>query len=238
MQRQHQARNQDRVQREEGEPGCHGLKAMRPGGPEGQARRGPRIEAVIRRLDLRGQTLRARELRSVVPRARLDVERYTAEAQLYNHRLETSRLRSPIAGVVVTPHVEEKAGERVQPGYRFCEVVEQDRMAVEMRVPETDIGLVRAGSPMALKLNSFPTVTFRGTVERVGEQTAAADGEQYFVVRAIFGNRGGLARDGMIGDAKITAAGGYEESGWYPVGYVLFRAPARWVWEKFWSWMP
>jgi GAF domain-containing protein/biotin carboxyl carrier protein len=174
----------------------------------------------------------------VSSRARLDVERYTAEARLYNQRLETSRLRSPIAGVVVTPRVEEKVGERVQPGDRFCEVVEQDKMAVEMRVPETDIGLMRAGSPVALKLNSFPTVTFRGTVERVGEQTAAADGEQYFVVRAIFENRGGLARDGMIGDAKITAAGGYEESGWYPVGFVLFRAPARWVWEKFWSWMP
>jgi hypothetical protein len=75
-------------------------------------------------------------------------------------------------------------------------------------------------------------------VERIGEQTAAAEGEQYFLVRALFQNRGGLARDGMIGDAKITAAGGYEESGWYPVGYVLFRAPVRWVWEKFWSWMP
>ncbi|MDE3135419.1 MAG: GAF domain-containing protein [Acidobacteriota bacterium] len=171
-------------------------------------------------------------------RARLDVERYTAEAQLYNERLEMSRLRSPIAGVVVTPHVEEKVGERVQPGDRFCEVVERDQMAVEMRVPETDIGLLRAGSPVALKLNSFPTVTFGGTVERVGEQTSAAGGEQYFLVRALFENRGDLARDGMIGQAKITAAGGYEESGWYPVGYVLFRAPARWVWETFWSWMP
>ena len=171
-------------------------------------------------------------------RARLDVERYTAEAQLYNQRLEMSRLRSPIAGVVVTPHLEEKAGERVQPGDRFCEVVEQDRMAVEMRVPETDIGLVRAGSPVALKLNSFPTVTFHGTVERVGEQTSAAGGEQYFLVRALFENSGGQARDGMIGEAKITAAGGYERSGWYPVGYVLFRAPVRWVWEYLWSWLP
>ena len=34
----------------------------------------PRIDLVIRRLDLRGQTLRARALRGVVPRAALDVE--------------------------------------------------------------------------------------------------------------------------------------------------------------------
>lgn len=171
-------------------------------------------------------------------RARLNVERYSAEAQLYNQRLEWSRLRSPIAGVVVTPHMEEKVGERVAPGDRFCEVVEQDRMAVEIRVPETDIDLVRAGLPVALKLNSFPTITFPGTVQRVGEQAAASGGEQFFLVRALFENRGGLARDGMIGEAKITATGGYARSGWYPVGYVLFRAPARWLWENFWAWWP
>ena len=34
----------------------------------------PRLDGVIRRLDLRGQTLRSRTLRGVVPRAALDVE--------------------------------------------------------------------------------------------------------------------------------------------------------------------
>lgn len=171
-------------------------------------------------------------------RARLDVERYTAEAALYTQRLEESRFRSPIAGVVVTPHLEEKIGERLEPGDQFCEVVEQDRMAVEMHVPETDVGLVHAGAPVALKLNAFPTIEFHGTVERVGEQTASAEGDQYFLVRALFDNRNGVARDGMVGRAKLTAAGGYESSGWYPIGYALLRAPARWFWEKLWAWWP
>jgi RND family efflux transporter MFP subunit len=192
-------------------------------------------------LGLAQRTLSEAEFRgdpAAASRARLDVERYAAEAQLYSQRLERSRLRSPITGVVVTPRLEEKAGERVQPGDRFCEVVEQDRMAVELRVPETEVGMVKRGAGVSLKLNAFPTTTFHGAIERVGEQTASADGEQYFLVRSLFANRGGVARDGMVGEAKITAAGGYEESGWYPLGYVMFRAPARWVWEKFWSWLP
>jgi RND family efflux transporter MFP subunit len=171
-------------------------------------------------------------------RARLDVERYSAEERLYRNRTEQSHLRSPIAGVVVTPHMEEKVGERLRPGDLLCEVVEEDRMAAEMSVPETDVAMVRAGAPVDLKLNSFPTALFHGTVERVGEQTDTSGGERYFLVRALFPNRGDRARDGMAGEAKITGAGGYAGSGWYPVGYVLFRAPARWIWEELWSWLP
>jgi hypothetical protein len=97
---------------------------------------------------------------------------------------------------------------------------------------------LRAGRPVALKLNAFPTDTFVGTVERVSAQTTAADGEQYFFVRILFPNPGGRARTGMVGRAKITAAGGWFESGWYPSGYVLLRDPARWAWRKLWTWLP
>lgn len=170
--------------------------------------------------------------------ARQNVEQYSAEASLYEHRLAQSELRSPISGVVVTPRIEEKVGERLQPGDRFCEVVEQRRMAVEMRVPETDVGEVRRNAPVAVKLNAFPTVTFHGVVERIGAQTDAAGGQEFFLVRALFENAGERARDGMVGQSKITSAGGYFKDGWYPVGYVLLRAPARWVWERLWAWWP
>jgi hypothetical protein len=72
----------------------------------------------------------------------------------------------------------------------------------------------------------------------VGAQTVSAAGEQFFIVRGLFPNPDGAARTGMVGQAKITAVGGWFQSGWYPVGYVLFRSPARWVWTKVWSWLP
>jgi len=170
--------------------------------------------------------------------AQIRADLHATEVQLERQRVADSELRSPISGIVVTPKIEERTGTMVKPGEAFCEIVEQDRMAAEMSVPEADLDLVRLGKNVALKLNAFPTRTFEGTVERVGAQTRAEEDEQYFLVRAVFDNPGGLARDGMVGRVRIRAGGGWPISGWYPVGYVLLRAPARWIWQKAWSWMP
>lgn len=170
--------------------------------------------------------------------ARLRADAHSVEVALERERVNAAQLRAPIAGVVITPKVEEKAGTMVNAGNAFCEIVAQDHMAAEMSVPETDLSLVRPGKNVSLKLNAYPTTTFRGAVERLGAQTRAEAGEQYFLVRAVFSNPGGRARDGMVGRARIRAGGGWFESGWYPVGYVLFRSPFRWVWQRAWLWLP
>jgi len=170
--------------------------------------------------------------------ARLRVEMHQAEVSLYEQKTAHAWLRAPIHGVVVTPKVEERVGERLEEGAPFCELVDADRMAVEMNVPETQIRYVQPGSTVNLKLNAFPTRTFLGRVERVGAETISAEGDQFFVVRAVFPNPGDLARTGMVGRGKITAKGGWAESGWYPIGYVLLRDPARWLWQKIWLWLP
>ena len=146
--------------------------------------------------------------------------------------------RDEIDGIVVTRKIEEKMGTMVKPGEPFCEIIDHRRMAAEMSVPETDLSLVHEGKNVELKLNAFPTSTFDGTVERIGSQTLAEAGEQYFLVRAIFENPGGLAKDGMVGRARIRAGGGFIVSGWYPVGYVVLRSPVRWLWQKVWGWLP
>ncbi|MFZ3216449.1 MAG: GAF domain-containing protein [Candidatus Acidiferrales bacterium] len=170
--------------------------------------------------------------------AKIRADLHQAEVQLEQQRVAEAQLRSPIAGVVVTPKVEEKAGTLLKPGDTFCEVVAQDRMAADMSVEETDLDLVHPGDEVALKLNAFPTTTFQGSVERIGAQTQAVAGDQYFIVRAVFANPHGLARDGMVGRARVHARGGWFDSGWYPVGYTLLRSPFRWLWEELWGWMP
>jgi GAF domain-containing protein/multidrug efflux pump subunit AcrA (membrane-fusion protein) len=170
--------------------------------------------------------------------AQIRSQLYSAEVTLEQQRINDARLTSPIAGIVITPKVEEKFGTMIKPGDSFCEVVSQDRMAAEMSVPETDLALVRPGENVSLKLNAFPTTTFEGTVDRIGAQTRTDSGEQYFLVRAIFENTGGKARNGMVGRARIRSRGGWFESGWYPIGYVILRSPFRWIWQKIWPWLP
>ena len=179
---------------------------------------------------------------SAAGQAKIRADLHAAEVQLEQQRVAAADLHAPIAGVVVTPKIEEKTGVMVKPGDPFCEIVEQDRMAAEMSVPETDLALVRPGKDVALKLNAFPTAAFFGTVDRIGAQTRSDAGEQYFLVRATFANPTGRARDGMVGRVRIRASSdGFPEwfhSGWYPIGYALFRDPFRWVWQKIWSWLP
>lgn len=170
--------------------------------------------------------------------ARLQSQLHEAEVSLEQQRVEHAQLHAPIAGMVVTPKIEEKVGTLLKTGDPFCELVQQDRMAMDMNVPETQIDLIRPQTQVALKLNALPTVTLSGTVERVGARTITEEEEQFFVVRAVFKNPDGQAREGMAGRAKITAGGGWFESGWYPVGYLLFRSPFRWLWQKAWGWLP
>jgi RND family efflux transporter MFP subunit len=175
---------------------------------------------------------------SAAGQANIRADLHAVEVQLDQERVSQAQLRAPIAGIVVTRKVEERSGTMLKPGEAFCEIVEGDRMAIEMSVPEADLGLVRLGRSVALKLNAFPTATFAGNVERIGQETRSDAGEQYFLVRAIFDNSGGRARDGMVGRARIRAAGGWSGSGWYSVGYALLRDPFRWAWQEIWAWLP
>ena len=170
--------------------------------------------------------------------ARIRADLHAAEANLEQQRIQDAQLRAPIPGVVVTPKVEDKTGAMIPPGESFCEIVAQDRIAAEMSVAESDLGLVQAGEAVALKLNAFPTTTFEGRVDRLGTQAHAESGEQYFLVRAVFENPGGRARDGMVGRARVQAGGGWFRSGWYPIGYVILRSPFRWAWQKVWGLLP
>lgn len=175
---------------------------------------------------------------SAAGQARIEVQIHEAEAQFEQNRVNEAVLIAPISGVVVTPRIEQKAGTMLNPGETFCELVDQNRMAVEMSIRETDLPLVQDGTRVRIKLNALPTQTLLGRVDRVGAVTRPEEGEQIFLVRANFSNPDLLARDGMAGTAKILAAGGWFSSGWFPVGYVIFRTPARWAWELAWSWLP
>jgi len=123
-------------------------------------------------------------------------------------------------------------------GTLFCELVDQDGLAIEMNVPETDIALVHSNAEVTLKLNSFPLESFEGRVVRLGAQTVSAEGQQFFVVRAVIPGAGQKVRPGMVGRAKISAQGGWGGSSWYPIGYVFLRDPGRWILQKIWLWLP
>lgn len=160
---------------------------------------------------------------------RVQADYWSAELKRAQERLEKTHLRSPIDGVVATPHIENFVGRRLEPGVSFAEVIDSAKSSVDVAMDEQSVPLLRPGEKAAIKLDSFPTRTFRGEVQVVSPVGTAAEDQRLFYVRVLVPNAQGLIRAGMRGRAKVSA-------GWHAAGYVLFRRPAMWTYSKIWSW--
>ncbi len=160
---------------------------------------------------------------------RVQADYWSAELKRAQERLDKTHLRSPIDGVVATPHIENFVGRRLEPGVSFAEVIDSAKSSVDVAMDEQSVPLLRPGEKAAIKLDSFPTRTFRGEVQVVSPVGTAAEDQRLFYVRVLVPNAQGLIRAGMRGRAKVSA-------GWHAAGYVLFRRPAMWTYSKIWSW--
>ena len=161
--------------------------------------------------------------------ARNEADYWSAEVNRAKERLERAHLRSPIAGVVATPHIETLVGKKLDVGDPFGEVLNSARATVDVEVDETDLPLVGSGDNAVVKLESFPTSRFRGQVQLVSPASAASNDKRVFFARIDVPNEQGLIRPGMQGMSKIT-------TGWRPAGYVMFRGFGLWSWNKLWKW--
>ena len=152
------------------------------------------------------------------------------EVALLEKKAARIRLKAPAAGVILTPRIEEKVGTMMRRGEVFCELAEVSGPAVEILLPEEEIGGIRPGAPVWLKVQTFPARTFHGNVYRVGARALETPQGRFFTVRARVED-GAVLRPGMTGRAKAAA-------GRHRIGYILFRRPARWIWGKVWPWLP
>ena len=186
-----------------------------------------RYEVAIReqsRLRADGRTADA-----AVESARVDGLR--AELDLWEQRIDRTRIRSRAPGIVATPRVEELVGSRLDRGAIFCEVVEPGKQRIEVAVAESDAGLLAPGMPIKVKLSAYPTDSLRAQLERVGVAATIVRDERVFLVQARLLEAGPPLRPGMTGRAKIN-------TGPASLARVLLRAPARSIWSWVWGWLP
>ncbi len=160
---------------------------------------------------------------------RAQADYWKSEVARDQELLDKMRLRSPIDGIVATPHVENMVGRRLQHGDTFAEVVDTSRAIVDVAIDDSDAALVRVGTHASVKLNGFPTQVFRGDVTIVSPKGTLVGDSRVFFARVAVANPEGTIRAGMEGRGKLRI-------GWYPAGYVLFRGPLLWLYSKVWSW--
>jgi multidrug resistance efflux pump len=161
---------------------------------------------------------------------RVQADYWKAEVGRTRQLLDHAQLRSPIDGMVATPHVETFAGRKLLPGDSFAEVVDTSETTVDVAIDDADVGLLKIGEKAVVKLNSYPMRTFRGDVQIVSPKAELLHDAPVFYARVAVPNDDGAIRAGMEGRGKVRV-------GWYPAGYVLFRRPLIWVYAKIWYWL-
>jgi RND family efflux transporter MFP subunit len=160
---------------------------------------------------------------------RVQADYWKAEVDRSRELVDKAQLRSPIDGVMATPHVENFAGRRLQYGDSFAEVVDASSAVVDVGIDDTEASLLKNGSKAVVKLNSYPMRTFRGAVVVVSPKGQQEGESRVFFARVLLPNQDGAIRTGMEGRGKVSV-------GWHAAGYVLFRRPVVWFYSKIWSW--
>lgn len=150
-------------------------------------------------------------------------------------------IRATVGGVVKTQNVEQKAGQYLQAGDEVCQIVDRNNMKARVLVRDWELGQVRTGARVRMKVLPFSYRTYEGSVEWImpaaaADQPVAAPqrlermGQElanYFAVVVEFPNTDGSLREGMTGTAKISA--GYSSAGW-KMGRELWRWARSQVW--------
>ncbi|CUU11137.1 HlyD family secretion protein [Armatimonadetes bacterium GBS] len=104
-------------------------------------------------------------------------QRARADAQLYNAKvqLDSTTITAPLSGVVIARFVER--GTIVPPGTSLfsqgntlLQIADTSRMYVEVSVDEADIGNVKIGQPVTIRIDAYPREKFRGKVSRIDPQ--------------------------------------------------------------------
>ncbi|UCF69122.1 MAG: efflux RND transporter periplasmic adaptor subunit, partial [Acidobacteriota bacterium] len=139
--------------------------------------------------------------------ARADVERLSAQRDDIERQLEALELSAPADGIVVTPDLDQRLGERIAAGGVLLEVAEAETLAAEVQVLESEIGDVQIGQPVRLRFAAYPDRTFEGKVTAVAP-VAERDGfgRPVFRVRCAVNDLEQTLRPGMTGAAKIIGA--------------------------------
>jgi multidrug resistance efflux pump len=191
-----------------------------------------RRDASRKRLELllagtRKEEIEAAEKRAAEAQARLELferghreedieaaeaalEQATAALQAVETQLAEIEVKAPAKAVVEV--IDVRPGDLIPPNSPIATLLEPDQLYVRVYVPEPSLGRVQLGKPVEIKVDSFPTRSFPGTIEQIatqGEftprnvQTREERANQVFAVKVKITNREGSLRAGMAADVII-----------------------------------
>jgi len=146
-------------------------------------------------------------------------------------QLACLKIRSPIEGVVATPHLRNRIGQYLNRGDAFCDIVSEGVVLIDMPVPEKEIADVHSGLPITLKVRGYPSRSLQAKVKAISPIAVEKDLERMVVVQGELENSDGTLKAGMTGVGKILC-------GKRMIAQLVSRRALRWLRTEFWEYLP
>ena len=121
-------------------------------------------EAAASRRQIRTALANIAVARRAATAAKANIGARQAQVRQADVTLGNLRLRAPVSGQVVNRQV--NLGSYVAPGSQLMAIV-PDTMWVTANFKETQLTLMRTGQPVAIRVDAYPDVEFRGHVDSV-----------------------------------------------------------------------
>ena len=128
------------------------------------------------------------------------------DAAVLDEQVRATTIRAPVAGVVLTARPEERVGAWVDAGGSLLVVGRTDTLELDFLVDQRDIGRVRVGDELRLRVDAYPQRTFAGRVSGIADVGSDTAGVVAFPVRAVVPNADGVLRPGMLAHARVLTA--------------------------------
>lgn len=137
--------------------------------------------------------------KSIINQEELDksaTERTLAQANLRQMQIEYDRgfLKAPVTGMVNHLFVDE--GEFVDKGKPFVDLVNVDKIKINVNVPELDVRYLKVGHKALVRVDAFPDRELTGIIDFVAYKADPAT--KTFHVKVIVDNPNHEVRPGMI----------------------------------------
>ncbi len=140
--------------------------------------------------------------RAEVQAARAALQQAVSSQAIARKALADAFIRSPIAGQVAARTGE--PGQIVSPGTPILRVVSLDQVFFEPSLPDRELGGVRVGQTVEVKVNAFPGRVFAGTVTKV--YPSGSQSSRSFPIRVTISNPDRLLRPQMFAQGRIRTA--------------------------------
>jgi putative peptide zinc metalloprotease protein len=159
------------------------------------------------------------------------VSKLEEKLRILRQQVELLKIRSPIDGTVATSYLHNRIGDFLDKGNVFCDIVSNGMLLIEMPVPEKEIGDVKLGLPITIKVRGYPKRWYKARVRSIAPVAAGTGSERVVIVQGELPNPDGSLKAGMTGVGKILC-------GKRTVFEIASRRAVRWLRTEFWEYLP